>query len=116
MAGASSGGVTHLARGLVSQIPWAAVEPECPGLYGGDPQQPGQCPGILGKACPDLVLIGGCHDMQGLFAITDRAAEDDEAIIDQPVHEGRVLIPGVLIPVLTRAGPSLRRGPAAPRS
>ena len=92
--------------GLVSSIPWAAVEPECPGFYRGDPQQSGQRPGILSKACPDLVLICGLNDVQGLLAIADRTAEDDEAIIDKPVHEGRMLIPGVLIPDLTRTVPA----------
>jgi hypothetical protein len=31
---------------------------------------------------PDLVLICRLDHVQGLFAVADRAAEDDEAIID----------------------------------
>jgi hypothetical protein len=31
---------------------------------------------------PDLVLIGRPDHVQGLFAVADRAAEDDEAFID----------------------------------
>src|ERR1035438_9555021 len=40
-----------------------------------------------------------------LAAIADRAAEDNKAIFDQPIHECRVLIPRVLVPDLTRGVP-----------
>ena len=79
-------------------ILWAAVEPERPGLYRADPEQSGRSPGIPGKTCPDLVLIRGLDDVQGLLTIADWAAEDDKAIIDEPVHECRVLIPALLAP------------------
>jgi hypothetical protein len=38
---------------------------------------------------PDLVLIRGLDDVQGLLAAADRAAEDDEAIADKPVRDRR---------------------------
>ncbi len=44
--------------------------------------------------------------MQGLFAIADGTAEDDKAIIDKSVHEGRVPIPAVLVPYLARGIPA----------
>src|SRR5690242_2320231 len=59
----------------------AAVEPECPGLYRADPEQSGRRPGICGKMCPYLVLICGLDGMQGLLAVTNWAAENDEAIV-----------------------------------
>ncbi len=36
--------------------------------------------------------------MQGLLAVSGRAAQGDEAFVDEPIHEGRVFIPGVLAP------------------
>ena len=43
--------------------------------------------------------------MQGLLAVVYRSAEDDKAIIDKPVHECSMLIPGVLVPDLTGGVP-----------
>ena len=85
---------------------WAAVEPERPGLYRADAQEPGPRPGIVSQPRLDLVLIRGLDCVQGLLAVADRAAEDDEAVIDEPVHECRVLIPGALLPDLTRGVPA----------
>ena len=62
----------------------AAVKPECPGLYRADPEQSGRRPGICGKMCPYLVLIRGFDGMQGLLAVTNWAAENDEAISTSP--------------------------------
>src|SRR5450432_2635787 len=76
----------------MNRIPRATVQPERPGL--------------LSKACPNLPLISGLDDVQGLLALADWAAEDDKAIVDQPIHEGGVLIPGVLNPDLTRGVPA----------
>src|SRR5438552_9285554 len=78
----------------------AAVEPERPGLYRADPQQPGHRPRVLGQARLDLVLVGGLDDMQRPVARAERAADDDEAVLDQPVHERSVLIPRLLGPDL----------------
>jgi hypothetical protein len=82
--------------------PAAAIEPERPGLYRADPEQSSGCPRIPGQARPDLVLIRRLYHVQGLLAVTHRAAEDDETVVDQPVHESRVIVPAVLIP--DRAG------------
>ena len=43
---------------------------------------------------------------RGLLAVADWAAEDDKAIIDEPLHECRVPIPGLLVPDLTRRVPA----------
>jgi large subunit ribosomal protein L33 len=56
--------------------------------------------------CPYLVLICGLDGMQGLLAVTNGAAENDEAIVDEPVHECRVPGPAVLVPDLTRGVPA----------
>ena len=56
--------------------------------------------------CPYLVLICGFDGMQGLLAVTNWAAENDEAIVDEPVHECRVPGPAVLVPDLTRGVPA----------
>lgn len=91
-----------------------AVEPERPALDRADPEQAGRRPGILAKARLDFVLVRGLDGVQGLAAIADWAAEDDKTMVDEPVYERRVLIPGVLVPDLAR-DPSLGRGPASPR-
>jgi hypothetical protein len=44
--------------------------------------------------------------MQGLLAVTNWAAENDEAIVDEPVHECRVPGPAVLVADLTRGVPA----------
>jgi hypothetical protein len=56
--------------------------------------------------CPYLVLICGLDGMQGLLAVTNRAAENDKAIAGEPVHECRVPGPAVLVPYLTRGVPA----------
>jgi hypothetical protein len=56
--------------------------------------------------CPYLVLICGLDRMQGLLAVTNRPAENDEAVVDEPIHECRVPGPAVLVPDLTRGIPA----------
>src|SRR3989440_2113712 len=85
----------------------AAVEPERPGLYRADPEQSGRCPGVCGETCPYFVLICGLDGVQGLLAVTNRAAEDKKAIVDEPVHECRVPGPALLVADLARGVPSL---------
>src|SRR5579859_3360361 len=75
-----------------------AVKPERPRLDHTDLQQPGAGPRILREARPDVLLTGGLDHMQGLLAVPDWATQDQEAVVDQPVHEGRVLVPPVLLP------------------
>ena len=75
----------------------AAVEPECPGLNRADPEQSGRRPGICGKTFLYFVLIRGLHGVQSLLAVTHWAAEDDKAIVDEPVHECRVPGPALLV-------------------
>ena len=78
----------------------AAVQPKRPAFYRADAEQPSRRPGIPGEARPDLILVRRLDHVQRLFAITDGATEDDKAIIDEPVHESRVLIPAILVPYL----------------
>src|SRR5215467_292600 len=66
-----------------SLVTRAAVEPERPGLNRPDLQQPGRRPRIFGEACRDLALLGCLDDVQGLAALSNRAAENDEAVIDE---------------------------------
>src|SRR3984957_11139644 len=94
------------ACGSARRIRRAAVKPERPSLYSADPEQPGRSPGITGETRPDLVLICRLDHVQGLFAVADRAAEDDEPIIDQSVHKCCVLIPAVLVPYPARGVPA----------
>jgi len=44
--------------------------------------------------------------MQGLLAVTNWAAENDKAIVGEPVHECRVPGPAILVPDLTRGAPA----------
>src|SRR6266581_4050107 len=71
---------------------------------------PGSPGGRRAKARPDLMLVRGLDDMQRPLAVAERAAEDDEAVIDESVHERRVLIPGVLVPDLARGIPPRSMG------
>ena len=50
----------------------------------------------------DFVHICCLDDVQSLLPLADRAAENDEAIIDQSIHERRMIILGALVPDLTR--------------
>jgi hypothetical protein len=43
--------------------------------------------------------------VQGLLAVANGATEDEEAVVDKPIHERRVLIPGVLLPDLAGGVP-----------
>src|SRR5208282_3082058 len=87
-------------------FPRAAVEPECPGLYRADLEQPGRRPGICGQMCPYFVLIRGLDGVQRLLAVANWAAQDDKAVVDEPVHECRVPGPALLVPDLTRGVPA----------
>ena len=75
-------------------------------LYLADPQQPGLRPGIGGQTCLYLILIRSLEDMQGLLAASNGAAENDETIRHEPVHEGRMLGPAFLLTDLTRRVPT----------
>jgi len=75
----------------------AAVEPERPRLYPADSQQTGVSPGILAEALADFLLIGRRDGVEGPLTVANRAAEDEEPVVDQPVHECRVRVPAVLL-------------------
>ena len=63
-------------------------------------------PRDLRQDVPCLVLIWGFDGLQGLLAITNWAAENDETIVGEPVHECRAPCPAVLIPDRTRGVPA----------
>jgi hypothetical protein len=72
----------------------------------GGEQQPGLRPWVCGQLCSYRVLIRGLDDVQGLFTVTNRAAQNDEAVIDEPVHEGRMRGPAGLLPDRARGVPA----------
>lgn len=76
----------------------AAVQPQRPGFDPADLQHPGDRPGIVGEPCPDLTDIHSLNDVQRLLTVSDWAAHNDEAIVNEFVHEGRMLVPRVLAP------------------
>ena len=56
-------------------------------------------------------LLGRCvDDVEGLATALDRTSEQDEAVVDECVHEARVLGPQILLAHLSRPvpGPSPR--------
>jgi len=49
------------------------------------------------------LCVRGFDDEQSLLTVADGAAEDDETVIDQSIHEGRVLVPSLRLPTKLRA-------------
>src|SRR5215475_9185881 len=82
-----------------------AVEPERPWLDRPDPEQSHGRPRILAQARLDLALVGRFHGVQGPLAVAERAANDDHPLLDEPVHECRVLVPRLLLPDWPRGIP-----------
>jgi hypothetical protein len=93
------------ARGLTA----GRAQPHRPRLHALD-RQHAVCPRVVRKAGSDRGLAPHVHDKQDVFAISfpDGAAENDDAVIGELVHERRVLIPPVLLSPTSRVIP---RGP-----
>jgi len=64
-------------------------------------------PRILSQTCANRDLALGVDDLQGVVAIpfADRPSEDDEPVVDERIHEGRVLVPAGLLASPTRMVP-----------
>ncbi len=61
------------------------------------------------EAVADRLLGGRVDDVKDVAIARQRAAEQDEPVVDERIHEPRVLIPAVLVAKLSRPVP----GPAA---
>jgi hypothetical protein len=60
-------------------------------------QQLGLGPRILAEAPPDFVLIGRFNDMQRLALVSHRAANQDEPVLNEAVHERGMRVPVLLL-------------------
>src|SRR5258708_6148977 len=95
----TSGSRSPVSRGL---RPDGRAQPDRPGLHGRDRQDPA-FPGIVSEAGTDLLLATRMDDEQVVVtvALAHRAAEDDEALVRERIHERRVFVPsGLLAPAL----------------
>jgi hypothetical protein len=63
-------------------------------------------PWIIAKTCLNLAFVRGFDDEQRPLAVSDWAAQEDEAIVYEAVHERRVLVPGMLFPDRERGVPA----------
>src|SRR5215472_8762888 len=82
------------------------IQPYRPGFDGADLQEVGYGPGIFAEPRPDLQFVFSLDEMQGAVARAERAADDQESVIDEPVHELRVSVPVVLLPDRARVVPA----------
>src|SRR4051812_32928582 len=77
--------------------PRASVQPERPRLKKSDHQVPVSRPGIPRQPPADLVRISTLHEMRAVVPIADRAADDDDAFVDEVIHERGVFDPALLL-------------------
>ena len=75
----------------------STVEPDQPRFDRADAEYPRLCPGVLSEARSDVLLVGRLNEVQRSVVVTDRAAEDHEAVIDKRVHERRMAVPVALL-------------------
>src|SRR5216684_122145 len=93
----TSGSKPPVSRGL---RPDGCAQPDRPRLHGRD-RQDAAFPGIVGEAGTDLRLATRPDDEQVVVtvALAHRAAENDEALVRERIHERRVFVPsGLLAP------------------
>jgi DNA-binding NarL/FixJ family response regulator len=83
----------------------AAVEPDRPGLDPVDAQHAVAQPGVGGQPRGHLLGVRGLDGQQRPLAVADRAPEDDEALVEEPVHERAVLVPPRLLPARSAVVP-----------
>ena len=74
-----------------------AVKPDGPGLDRANSEHVRRGPRIIAQTCLNRGFVRGLDDQQGPLAVSERATEDHEAIVDEPVHEGGVIVPGTLL-------------------
>src|SRR5712692_2417266 len=89
--------------------PDRCAQPDRPGLHARD-RQDAALPRVVCESGPDQRLAIAIDDEQSVFTvdIAQGAAEDDEALRDECIHERRVLVPPDLFP------PALRFIPRRP--
>jgi hypothetical protein len=75
----------------------STVEPDQPRFDRADEEYPRLRPGVLSEARSDVLLIGRLNEVQRSMVVTDRTAEDHEAVIDERVHERRMAVPAALL-------------------
>lgn len=73
------------------------VEPQRPRIERADRQMTVLGPWVISQPCVNLQRVQAVDKMGGVVAGADRAAHDDQAIIDQMVHERCMFIPAVLL-------------------
>src|ERR1700738_1673002 len=67
-----------------------------PGLDARDLQHLHANPRICGQPLADVLLPGGPDQEEESGSVTDRAAEDDETVVGERLHEGGMLRPRLL--------------------
>src|SRR6476646_5380002 len=82
-----------------------AVEQDGPGLDADGLELPVLRPVVLREQRVHRFFRGRLDDVQDVDAAFERAAEQDEAHLDEPIHEPRVLIPAVLLAHVARPVP-----------
>ena len=99
----------RLASGAARQVRGEAVAPaveeDRPALDALHAEHPVCGPVVLGEPCADRLLGRRVDDVQRLAVALERAAEEDEAVLDERVHEARVLVPAVLLAQVARPVP-----------
>src|SRR5512133_4324120 len=82
-----------------------AVQQDRPTLDAHGPEHPINPPGIGREQVPHSLLGVRADDVHRLAVALERAAEDDRALVDEPVHERGMLVPSVLFPHLATPVP-----------
>ena len=59
----------------------------------------------MAQSLPDFIFVGAFHDEEGSLTLAKRPAHDHHPLIDEPIHEGGMLVPGVLLAVGPRSVP-----------
>jgi len=86
-----------------SRLP--AVEEDRPRLDRLDGEHAVPVPAVLRKALSHHLLRGCVDRMQDLALASERSPKNDEPLLEQRVHESRVLIPAVLLAQIVRPIP-----------
>lgn len=106
---------SHTWEGLAARIARTrnlrlpTVEQDRPGLDGLDREHPVLVPTVLRESLPNRLLRRSRNGVQDVAVTSEWSAQHDETIVDERVHESRVLIPPVLLAQIPRPVP----GPAA---
>jgi hypothetical protein len=84
----------------------AAVKPECPGLYRAIRSSPAAAQGSAARRAGISFSSAASTACTVCSPSPTGSAENDKAIIDEPIHECRVPGPALLVPELTRGVPA----------